>query len=312
MTDIETDLDKPIAISLDDDDASKVEKTGKVAGSEKGPTPDEAIADLKSQIEAANAEKDRLASQRAEAERRAAESEQRATSAQEEIKSSEHQIIANALEVVERDIKMAKQNYAAAMASGNYEAVADAQEALSEAAAKRLQLSNAKIHLESQLPARMEGRVADQQPRQPQQQDPVEAWAQTLSPRSAKWVREHREAVTDPTKARKLTAAHNAAVDLEGIEPDSDAYFAYIEQRMGYRQAEESEPAPAAHLAPRQARTIAAAPSSSSSSGGQTRRSDNTVTLSPAERETARALGMTERDYAINKMALIREGKLSA
>jgi hypothetical protein len=310
MADLENDLDKSVSIVIDEADAPIVEKTEQAvapAPAEKVPSHEDAIAELKQRLEDEKANNERLASQKAESERRAAEESKRADTAQAEVRSSEHQIIANALEVVERDLKMAKSSYAAAMAAGDYEAAAEAQMALSEGAAKRLQLSNAKAAVEARLEARTEGRV--QEPRQPAQ-DPVEAWASQLSPRSGKWVREHRDAVTDPTKQRKLTAAHNAAVDLEGLEADSDAYFAYIEQRLGYRPAEEEAPP---HPAPRQqSRIIASAPSSTASVSGHGQRGSNSVTLSPAQREIARALGMTEKEYAINKMALQKEGKLPA
>ena len=53
-----------------------------------------------------------------------------------------------------------------------------------------------------------------------------------------------------------------------------------------------------------------AAPVSRSGTGTGGR--PNVVSLTRAEREAARDMGMTEQDYARNKVALIKEGKLSA
>lgn len=307
--DTETDLDKPISISIDEEESASVEvqkSTEQPSSVDKVPSPEEAVAELKQQLETANSERERIAAQKADIERRAAEETKRADAAQAEVRSSEHQIIANALEIVERDLKMAEQACASAMAAGDYESAARAQVEISKVAAKLVHLSNAKTTIEQRLEKPTEGRVTEQ----PKHSDPVEQWASQLSPRSAKWIREHRDVVTDPAKSRRLSAAHNAAVDIEGLELDSDSYFSYIEQVMGYRQPEmqREDPAPVQRHQPR---VIASAPSSSQSTPASGMRG-NSITLTPAERETARAIGMTDKEYAINKMALIKEGKMSA
>jgi hypothetical protein len=69
---------------------------------------------------------------------------------------------------------------------------------------------------------------------EPQISDPVERFAATLTPRSANWVREHRDLMANPRTNAKVTGAHNFAVS-EGLTPDSDEYFDYIERAVGLR-----------------------------------------------------------------------------
>ena len=64
--------------------------------------------------------------------------------------------------------------------------------------------------------------------------DPVEDFANTLTPRSADWVRRHGDYVTDPRKNARLTSAHWNAVS-EGLQADTDEYFAHVEKTLGMR-----------------------------------------------------------------------------
>lgn len=84
-----------------------------------------------------------------------------------------------------------------------------------------------------------------------------------------------------------------------GVQVDTPEYFQAVEERIGMRQAQ-----------PPQTRQSPAAPASRDTPTLSNRQQGNTVTLTPEERATARELGMTEREYAIQKHALIQEGKL--
>jgi hypothetical protein len=108
----------------------------------------------------------------------------------------------------------------------------------------------------------------------------------------------------------KLTAAHQAAISLEGIEVETPEYFRYVEEKLGLSTPQK---------APNK-KIMASAPVQSSSSMSSSRSVGNgsTMILSPAEVEQA---VLNEPDlprdkalevYARNKAALIREGKLSA
>lgn len=263
-------------------------------------TPDVGFEALKIQLE-----QERAA--RAEAENRARSAQETATRASAEVQDSNLQLIASAIDSVNRTNHMLKRDYAAAMSAGNFDAAAEIQSQMSINGAKLLQLENGKAALEHRI-----ANPPQQQPEMPA--DPVEAMAAQLSPRSASWIRQHPECVRDKRLYMKMVGAHNIAV-ADGFQADTDEYFAEIERQMGYRkpkapvqQAESEEPTSmAAKPIPSKAQPPAA-PSSRAASNGSSGR--NTVTLSSAEREMASIMGMTPEEYAKNKVALKKEGKL--
>jgi|SanBayMetagenome_1026888.scaffolds.fasta_scaffold05622_4 hypothetical protein len=263
-------------------------------------SPDVGIEALRHQLEM-----ERQA--RSEAERRAKMAESTASKASMEVQDSNLQLIASAIDSVNRSSQMMKRDYAAAMAAGNFEHAAEIQSHMSLNAAKLLQLENGKAALEQ--------RIANPPPRQQEAPtDPVEMVASQLSPRSAAWVRAHPECVRDQKLYMKMVGAHNIAI-ADGYVADTDAYFEQIERQMGFRKPQTAvskqeieEPTsmaakPSAPKAP-----PPAAPSSRAASNGSGGR--NTVTLSSAEREMASIMGMTPEEYAKNKVALKKEGKL--
>lgn len=244
---------------------------------------------------------------RAEAERRARDAESTASRASLEVQDSNLQLISSAIDSVNRANHMLKRDYASAMAAGNYEHAADIQSQMSMNGAKLLQLENGKAALEQ--------RIASPQPKQQETPiDPVEAVASQLSPRSAAWVRAHPECVRDQKLYLKMVGAHNIAI-ADGYTADTDEYFAEIERQMGMRRqatsvSREETEEPSSMAAKPMARKAPppAAPSSRAASNGSSGR--NTVTLNAAEREMASIMGMTPEEYAKNKVALKKEGKL--
>jgi phage I-like protein len=136
--------------------------------------------------------------------------------------------------------------------------------------------------------------------------DPVEAFASRLSATSADWVRKNPQFVTDQRLNRKMIRAHEDAVD-DGIAVDTPAYFAAIEAKLGVaKNTNDTGDQYAAKVTQRRDAAPAAAPVSRGTGTG----SKNTVRLSAAEREAASDMGMTEKQYAEQKIALIKEGKL--
>lgn len=267
---------------------------------EEASDPKIAIAELNRKLKEAN-----LRAQQAE--KAAREQYESSLAARAEVEDTNLHLVNNAIETVKRENEILKANLRDAMASGDYDKVAEAQEAISMNAAKLLQLENGREAMKNQ-------------PRQPIQpmprtQDPVEQVKASLSPRSAAWVDEHPEYVRDPRLFRKMVAAHELAVS-DGIEPDSDEYFASVEKTLGLQrriEAETDESALSGASQVTQRRSAqpapAAAPPSRSGTGGGSR--PNVVRLTAAEREMAEMMGMSEKDYARNKLALQREGKLN-
>lgn len=245
---------------------------------------------------------------RLEAEMRATHAMQQAQEAQGHVQTTNLQLVSSAIDTLKRETDILKANLRASMASGDYSAAADAQEALADVKAKMLQLENGKAALEDEIRRPIQ-RV------NPPPTDPVEALASQLSPRSAAWVRAHPEYARDQRLFQKMVAAHNL-VTADGIPADSDDYFDSVERVLGVSAAPNtggaaSESPMSAASAPAQRRSSpAAAPVSRSGTGGGSR--PNVVRLTAEEREMAQMMGQTPEEYARNKHALIKAGKITA
>ncbi len=253
--------------------------------------PEDGIADLQRQLEAER-------SRREAAERMARDAEERERSARIDKDESEIHLVTNAIQTLNRDKEILKANYAQALRAGEFERAASVNDEINEAATQLQQLTNGLEAMKAKPKV---------QPLPPQSADPVEAFAARLTPRSADWVRAHPEFVKDSRLNRKMIAAHELAV-ADGHAPDTDGYFSAIEQtlKVGQRaQPEEDAYASAAKVTQRRDAAPAAAPVSR---GGSNR--SNVVRLTAAEREMADMMGMKPEDYAKNKMALQKEGKL--
>lgn len=259
---------------------------------------DEAIAELNRKLE-----EERAA--RAEAEQRAADAVQKARYATNEIENTNLQLVASAIDQLQREGEILKANLRAAMSNSDFDAAAEIQQSMSTNAARLLQLENGK--------AAMETRPREAENVQKVNSDPVEAFAQQLSPRSAAWVRRNPQCVTNPRLNQKMIAAHNLAI-ADGYEADSDDYFAFVEQTVGInkkqeeQQQEESALSGAATATQRRSSpTVAPVSRNAPSNSGQ---KPNVVRLTAEQREMASMMGMTEKEYATNMIALKKEGKL--
>lgn len=304
-----------VEVSLDDD--PKAEKRAEKQAVDKPSVSEvdereQQLIEIKRQYEEQKRRAEAERNARHQAEQYAYEQAQKAQYAQYDAEGNRLQTYINAIEATEQAASNAERAYADAMASGDYAAAGRAQRAMASAEAHLLRLQNEKAQAEQYIESlRTEGRV-QAPPRQtfepmPQSQDPVEMMASRLTPKSAAWLRAHPEAAS---KVDKLTAAHQAAISLEGIEVETPEYFRYVEEKLGLSTPQK---------APNK-KIMASAPVQSSSSMSSSRSVGNgsTMILSPAEVEQA---VLNEPDlprdkalevYARNKAALIREGKLSA
>lgn len=255
--------------------------------------PDVGIEALKIQLE--NERKARF-----EAEQRANAAANFAHQSNAEVQDSNLQLVVSAIETVKRDNMMNRRAYSEAMAAGDFDRAAEIQDVMSLNNAKLLQLENGKSALEQRA---QEARQQRQQPQQQPVSDPVEAVASQLSPRSAAWIRAHPECVKNGKTYTKMIGLHNVAI-ADGIEPDTDEYFDYIETNLGYKKPQrqqdvdqdEDPQAQAAKPMARKAAPPAAPPSRGSGNGSR-------ITLSAAQREAASISGLTEEEYARNLMA---------
>jgi len=294
--------DEPEQIEIEIDPTEKEVKKDEVevVKAEESPVktetaPEDGIKALKKQLEEER-------SARIAAEKAANEAKQNAFRAQNEVADTNLHLINNAIDSVKANTLNLKSAYAQAMAAGDYDSAADIQQTMAENSAKLLQLEQGKQALESS---------PKQKAPEPVQSDPVEALASQLSSRSAQWVRAHPEYARNPNLYRKMIAAHELAM-ADGISPDTDDYFDSIENTLRIRrdapvQAEAT--ADAAKVTQRRTAPPAAPVSRSGNAGTGNR--PNVVRLTKDEREMAQMMGMTDQEYAKNKLALQREGKLN-
>ena len=273
----------------------KAEDTEKT--DEKVISADDGIGELRRQLEA-----ERMA--RAEAERRANEAAQVAYRARNEVEDTNLHLINNAIDTVKRNNEILKAQYRDAMAVGDYDKVAEINDAVNENHAKLRDLAAGKDAMERKPRGEAPKPVAS---------NPVEALASQLTPRSAAWVRAHPECATDPRMYNKMLAAHQLAL-ADGIQPDTDEYFESVEStmRISPRRAEiEQRDDPMVEAAKPVARRSAppSAPVTRAGTGTGTR--PNIVRLTSAEREIASMMQMSDQEYAREKMRLQKEGKIS-
>lgn len=256
---------------------------------------DEGLERLKAQLET-----ERQA--RLNAERQANEFAQREHQAKTAEQDANLNLIVNAIETVKQGNTVLKASYRDALAAQDYDLAADIQMEMSSNAAKLQRLEEGKQALEAAPKAEAPRPIAS---------DPVEALASQLTPRSAAWVRAHPEYASDPRKYQQMLAAHNLAV-TSGVEPDSDAYFESVETSLRIRRepVQRTDDTVSSAAAPVERRASpAAAPVSRSAPNSPT--TPRTVRLTAEEREMAGMMGLTVEEYARNKLALQREGKLN-
>lgn len=252
----------------------------------------EFVKDLKAQLAAEKAA-------RAAAEQRLHQAAREVHHARSEVDDTNLQLVVSAIDTVNRDIDLLKQAHTFAMQNGDFARATEIQSEMSANAAKLLQLENGRQAMESA-------------PRKPEPvappADPVEAFASQLSRRSADWVRQHPEFVTDPRMNAKMIAAHNLAV-ADGIPTDTDEYFEAIEQTLKVApKAAKTETDD--QYAAKVVRRRDAAPAAAPSNRGNQSASTNVVRLSAAQREMAEMMGMKPEEYAKNLVALKKEGKM--
>jgi len=286
------DMEDPIEIDLEEIQKTEPDDEPIIIDEEPVEKNDRRIVEPEEGLEALKGQLERERQARVEAEMRAQEATTNAYYANNEVQDSNLHLVNNAIDTIQNQNYILKSNFKAAMENSDYDSVVEIQAAMSDNSAKLMQLEQGKQALETTPRAPAPVFVPS---------DPVEALASQLTPRSASWVRSHPEYATDQRLNQKMLAAHQLTV-ADGISPDTDEYFLAVERVLGF--GEERAPAPRRQSAP------PAAPVSRSGSGTGSS-NPNRVTLSGAEREMAELMNMTDKEYAQNKLALKRAGRLN-
>ena len=298
---VEVELDKPEETKKDEPEIEIIdEKAEKEPEIEKAPIiePQEGIQELKKRLEAEKAA-------RIDAEKRAREANFHADRARDNAKDANYQLVVNALETVKERSDALKAAHKEAMSVGDYDKVAELQEAMSINAYQMNELKRGERALKEQMQAEEEA-AKRQPPRQAELPgDIIEQMAQTVSPKSASWLLKNKEHLSGEREIRKMFRAHEDAVD-DGLKTDSDEYFSFIESRLGLnKQVEEDVMSEAAAPAPRRAPQPPPAPVSRSP------QRSNVVRLTKDQAEMASMLGMTDKEYAKHMLDLRKEGKIA-
>lgn len=252
-------------------------------------TPDEGVEALKANLEAAQRQAE-------EAQRRAADLAEREAKAQNQVRDSNLSLVDNAIATVNQQVDILERSYAEALRDQDFDSAAKIQREMVQKQGQLAQLEQGKMALEAQPKYQAETFQIQEIA------DPVERMAANLTPRSASWIRAHPEYARDARLTQKMLAAHNL-VTSDGFAPDTDDYFAEIENVLKIApRVQEQEQSRGRQAAP------PAAPVSRGAGGGGSQR--NRATLSKAEIEIAEMMNMTPSEYAKNKIALQKEGKV--
>jgi len=299
--------DDQIEVEIDDPVASEKEPEIKVITDDDGgnnnspPTTstEDGIRELRRRLEAEH-------QGRIEAEHYAKYAREQASKAYEEVGETQFHLVSNALDTVKRDGDFLKAQLRDAMNIGDHDRAAEIQEAMSTNAIRLNQLQAGKHEMETRPRQPAFNPPPPPPPPQPYR-NRLDEIAQAVSPRSASWIQANRENLDNDMALREMFRAHESAVD-RGYTPDSDAYFQFVENRMGISDSGSSQQQSSNAPIQRKA-SPPAAPVSRSGNGTGSR--PNVVRLSSDQQEMAKNLGMTNAEYAAQVVALRKEGKLT-
>jgi len=240
---------------------------------------------------------------RQEAEERAQQAAFQAQKASYEVEDTQMHLVANAIETIKRDNEILTANYAESMRNGDYEGAARIQMALSQNSSNLKQLEDGHVRMQEEVRNKPAPPAEPPQVLKPKQQ--IDQIISQVSKPSAQWLKENRDHFDNEKTINKMFRAHGDAVD-DGIEPDTPEYFRYIEKRLGLNQDEHggSPMSSAAKPSSRQAPPPSAPVNRDSGRA-------NVAHLTRAQADTAKALGMTEKEYAMHMIALQKEGRLT-
>lgn len=286
-------------------------------------TDDDAIAALRKsaqegQAAAAKAEQDRATAIRERDEARA-----RHMAAVNARVQAEESSINSSISAWQTDVASLNKEYRAALEANNIDKATEINDKLVEARIE-LRIANGR---KADLTAWKEDQVkraeaAERQQAAASNQDPLANYTD----RTRQWIEAHKDSagrplfLTDKRFQQRATGAHNLAL-ADGLQPDTDDYFDFVERTMGLKQTDEDEDnTPPARARP--SATSTAAPPSRGSNNGTARaqgQGRQTVRLTQAERDlavTLSSLGNTPeerlRNYAINKQKIAQEAKGTA
>lgn len=289
---------EPVASGAEPDD--RAEDAREKPGETEQPDPDAGAKVLQTQMEdmrkANEARELTLQRERDEARREAREASARAA-------DTETDLISNALQAAQESVKSAKAALKLAIETGDADGQADAQERIGRAAADVREYERAAAVQASE-------REREKAAPQPQQQRPTDIDGvlqnmPTLMPTERDWLKAHPDAIMDAGRNKELDVAYIKAT-RSGLIRGTPSYFSFIEKEMGYQAARTDNDDDADERT-----AMPAAPVSREARSSATGRVNNSrIELSPAEREQAKLMGITDIAYAQGKRQMIEEKRM--
>lgn len=297
-------LDEPVLVELEPAATGAVVEEPEREEPERG-EPKKGEDTLKAQLEASQ-EATRIERERADKADRDAKA---ARDEAERLKSAgadtEKELLTNSLASAQADEAAAKLAFKAAFEAGDADAMADAQAKIGRASAKVVNFEGAVAQFDEDSAERE--RIAKEQPKTEERVDIVTAIDRdpNLMPGERAWLKEHTEVLTDTRRNRELSVGYDRAL-AKGFKRGSEGYFKFLDEFMGFAEAGRSGDPDDDQTDNTERASIVSAPVSrdnrSSSTGRPT--APTRITLSPAEREAARNMGVSEVAYAKGKLQL--------
>jgi hypothetical protein len=194
---------------------------------------------------------------------------------------------------VESQLALSKQALKQATEAGDAEAIATATEALSMATADKARHEQYKQQ-QKQYEAQEQAYLEQAKQQQYQQPQPVQEEYDQPSDKAREWAQRNTWFGTDDVATSVAFAVHKQ-LENEGFDTESDAYYSEIDKRV--RQELPHKFNVEANKKPVQ--TVASATRNTS-----TGRKQNRIELTPSEQALAKKLGVSFKDYAIQKARL--------
>jgi hypothetical protein len=286
-------IELPGGVELEGDGASLPPETKKTAAPEidgDAKKLSEQLEALKAAQQAERERADRAEREAAEAKRAAADRAKEVEEARKRSLSLEGDIITGGLQAAQNDRDAAKAAFRSAYEAGDAAAMAEAQSRMGRAEAKILALESGAAEVAERKEAKPETRQETRTA--PTFEEQVRSNPQLMST-ERDWMLKNKASFSDPDFNRKLEFAYQGAIQ-KGVVRGSPEYFDHIERATGLKAAQSEENDDLSVQAPvsRSERTV---------DGRST--SSNRVTLTAEEREICRSMGISEIDYARQKVA---------
>ena len=193
---------------------------------------------------------------------------------------------------VESQITLARQALKQASEAQDAEAIASATEALTMATSDKARLEQYRQQqkqYEEQEAAYVEQAQVQQQP-----QETIEEYNEP-SPKSRDWAKKNPWFGQDQVATSVAFAIHKE-LENEGFDLDSDAYYSEIDKRVQHELPHKFN----VEADKKPVQTVAS-PTRTTSTG---RKQNNRIQLTPSEQQLAKKLGVSFKDYAIQKARL--------